>query len=1240
MVWQQALHQMPLIVAAAIAAMSALYVWRHGRSPLPWTGAVVLLAGAEWMLGRVLELASAELWAIALWDKLQFLGIAVIPTAWLVHTLARKGHEEWLTRRNLALLSIVPTVLLLMTLTNEVHGLMWRRLTLGTCGPFIVLNHTPSVGSWLFLGYSGVLVAFGLSLRTGQHRPEPRLYRRQVTTTRPAALVLALGWMPALFDLRPFSFLDPMPILLALISLDMALDASPVRQGDLDPAAHKLILEDTGDSVIVLDEENRIVELNAAAQRLIPRSAPEAIGRPVEQVWADWADKIETAVAGTNLGKEVTIQHGDEQLAYDVRAATLADGRGGTFRRVITVSHTSERKQSEELVRQVCGNQQQGNRQLGPLVAATTPRHLELGLDALLHDIVTAARQCLGFGSVVLYVKDDDSGKLRVHAGLDEHGRQRLEGGEVRWEEVAGLLQTQFQVGQCYFIPHGEFDWEQGLRRAAPRVVREEAKGSGTADNVWRTDDVLLVPLEPHHGKMVGVMSLGLPHDGLRPSEEGQQAAELFAHLVAVSIETARGRERLHQELAERAQAEEALLTLTVELEEGAVDRTAELATTNAQLIHEIREREQIERELRRRNRELLYLQSACAATASTLDLHFVLDNVTWEMTSLLEVESCALHQWSQEADTVSKIAEYGAIPLGEEEREASVEDPVNSQMQRYVLAERCARQTTISQSDVDPATMAYLAEAGIKTWLLLPMLFQDRVVGLVEVRESRVERVFTNEEIALAQLLVSQAASAITNARLYEEIRQRVDELTTLSKVNQAITSTLDLQQSLTAITDHTLRLLNVAAASVALYDEADGCLWFAVASGEGSDFVRNRRLAVGQGIIGWVVEHSEPLLVSDVAQDSRHFSDFDQESGFTTRSIMCVPLQTQGRTIGAIEVMNKEGRPFAKDDLRLLSSLAGSAAAAIANARLYEQAQQEIAERRRVEAALEAERSSLARRVAERTAELREANTELAQAARLKDRFVSNVSHELRTPLSVITLLSGNLDMLYERLDDGKRRKMVQDIREYGRVLNDLIDNVLEISRIDSQRVSHEVRRVDLGHLAHQEAEKQLPLAQKKSQTLHVTGEENLCVQGNDSQLRQVISNLLNNAIKYTPVGGKITCEYRVHAGNGNLVGEWPGTEGLSPDRWAALRVADTGIGISQQDLPHLFERFYRVEAQGNVPGVGLGLSIAKELVGLHNGQIAVASRLGEGTVFAIYLRLLAEEQNDGQNLHDTGG
>jgi two-component system sensor histidine kinase BaeS len=133
-------------------------------------------------------------------------------------------------------------------------------------------------------------------------------------------------------------------------------------------------------------------------------------------------------------------------------------------------------------------------------------------------------------------------------------------------------------------------------------------------------------------------------------------------------------------------------------------------------------------------------------------------------------------------------------------------------------------------------------------------------------------------------------------------------------------------------------------------------------------------------------------------------------------------------------------------------------------------------------------------------------------------------------------------------------------------------------------------------------------------------------VAVRGNEDQLRQVVRNLLNNAIKYTPVGGKITCEYCQYTANGRLAVEWPGADGLRPGSWAALRVADTGAGIGQQDLPHLFDRFSRAEPEGEVPGFGLGLSIAKELVELHEGRIAVASELGEGTVFAVYMPLAA--------------
>jgi two-component system cell cycle sensor histidine kinase/response regulator CckA len=251
----------------------------------------------------------------------------------------------------------------------------------------------------------------------------------------------------------------------------------------------------------------------------------------------------------------------------------------------------------------------------------------------------------------------------------------------------------------------------------------------------------------------------------------------------------------------------------------------------------------------------------------------------------------------------------------------------------------------------------------------------------------------------------------------------------------------------------------------------------------------------------------------------------------------------------------------------------------------------------------------------------------TPLKEAERIKDRFVSNVSHELRTPLSVLVLTTGNLDALYDRLDDARRRRMIRDLREQTRVLNDLISDVLEISRIDGGHIAVERQRLDLTELVRLEVEKQLPLARTKSQSLCVMGDESLSVWGNSGQLRQVMRNLLNNAIKYTPQGGRIACKCRV-LGDETGTAEWPGSAGLSGGQWAAVCVVDTGISIGSEHLPHLFERFYRVETEGDIPGTGLGLSIAKELVELHGGHIGVASTLGRGSVFAFYLPLLEEE------------
>jgi PAS domain S-box-containing protein len=252
----------------------------------------------------------------------------------------------------------------------------------------------------------------------------------------------------------------------------------------------------------------------------------------------------------------------------------------------------------------------------------------------------------------------------------------------------------------------------------------------------------------------------------------------------------------------------------------------------------------------------------------------------------------------------------------------------------------------------------------------------------------------------------------------------------------------------------------------------------------------------------------------------------------------------------------------------------------------------------------------------------------TPLKEAERIKDQFVSNVSHELRTPLSILTLAVGNLDRLYDRLADGKRREMIRSVREQVALLDDLVEDVLEMSRIDSRQISSTRQQVDLALLVREEADKQLPLSRGKSQTLLVGGQEALTIWGNEGQLRQMIRNLVNNGIKFTPSGGQVICQCSIQEGAPTADA---GAEGPSVTRWAVLRVIDNGIGIEPEDLPHLFERFFRVKAQSSTPGTGLGLAITRELVELHQGHVAVASAPGEGSVFTVFLPIQEVDHED---------
>ncbi len=245
----------------------------------------------------------------------------------------------------------------------------------------------------------------------------------------------------------------------------------------------------------------------------------------------------------------------------------------------------------------------------------------------------------------------------------------------------------------------------------------------------------------------------------------------------------------------------------------------------------------------------------------------------------------------------------------------------------------------------------------------------------------------------------------------------------------------------------------------------------------------------------------------------------------------------------------------------------------------------------------------------------------TPIKEAERAKDRFISNVSHELRTPLSIITLHSGNLDILFDRLDADQRRRLVREIRTQADVLNELLGDVLELSRINSGHLHMDEQLVDLGELLVSEGEQLRILAEQKGLHFEVRSQLNLIVRGDESLLRRIIRNLISNAVKSTQPGGSVLAEVALMEPLISTAQAWPGYADVESREWIGLRVIDSGIGIAPEHLSRLFDRFYRVQNQVGAPGTGLGLSITRELVIRHGGWMGVASKLGESSTFACY-------------------
>jgi len=348
MYWQYTPYVLPSLVAAAVSAALALYTWQRRPAPGATPFALLMVAVVVWSLGHALELGSTDLLTKGFWTKIEFLGVAFVPVMWLAFALQHTGREKWLTTRNLVLLAIEPLVTLLLHWTNEVHGLIARDVRLDTSGSLPVLDFTYGAGFWVHTAYSYLLLLLGTFVLLQALIRSPRLYRGQAGTVLIAALAPWVGNVLYISGLSPFPYLDLTPFAFTITGLAVAWGLFRFRLLDIVPMARDTVIESMSDGVIVLDTQNRIVDLNLAAQRITSRPASEAIGQPSAQVFSAWPDLVERYRDVAEAREEFVLGEGEAQHCFDLHISPLYDRGGRLTGRLVVWRDITERKRAEE----------------------------------------------------------------------------------------------------------------------------------------------------------------------------------------------------------------------------------------------------------------------------------------------------------------------------------------------------------------------------------------------------------------------------------------------------------------------------------------------------------------------------------------------------------------------------------------------------------------------------------------------------------------------------------------------------------------------------------------------------------------------------------------------------------------------------------------------------------------------------------------------------------------------------